>query len=279
VANCTANAKHDSGIIAGEDRGQGVLYIGSTKQVLPGTDSANGINSSGQVVGDAVGGAFLYSNGQIKSLGPGHAAGISDNGRIVGSNLNLHAAIFANGQSQDLGTLGGVQGQSIAVAVNNAGQIVGQSVVDQDGPFGEIYHPFLYSNGIMQDLGSPGGNGYSSAHAINNSGQIVGMYDIQPSGPFAGVAGKPFVYADGTIHDLASLVTNLPAFSTLTSAGGINDSGQIAGTVMFGDGEFHAVLLTPAEVSAVPLPSACWASLAVLPLLLFARRKIATVSP
>ncbi len=38
-------------------------------------------------------------------------------------------------------------------------------------------HAFLYSGGVMSDLGTLGGS-YSGAYAINDSGQVVGYYHI-----------------------------------------------------------------------------------------------------
>jgi len=49
----------------------------------------------------------------------------------------------------DLGTLGG-QGTSVAMAMNNAGQVVGYATAQ-----GQT-HPFLWSNGQMIDLALPG---------------------------------------------------------------------------------------------------------------------------
>ena len=54
--------------------------------------------------------------------------------------------------------IGGFGGTTVANGINNAGQVVGSS----NG------HAFLYSGGVMTDLG-PG-----SANAINSSGQIAG---------------------------------------------------------------------------------------------------------
>ena len=63
----------------------------------------------------------------------------------------------------DLGTLPGST-SSIATAINNSGQVVGNS--------GD--HAFLWQNGVMTDLGTLPGSTSSTATAINNSGQVVG---------------------------------------------------------------------------------------------------------
>jgi probable HAF family extracellular repeat protein len=112
----------------------------------------------------------------------------------------------------DLGTLGG--SNSFAYAINNTGQIVGQS----DTPSGN-YHAFIYDsiNG-MQDLGTLGGN-ESIAHGINDNGQVVGESDTG-----IGSAEHAFLY-DSTngMQDLGTIG------SIWSEAYGINDNGHIVG--------------------------------------------------
>jgi probable HAF family extracellular repeat protein len=73
----------------------------------------------------------------------------------------------------------------------------------------------------------------SQARGINNLGQIVGT-----AGSYA------FLYRDGSSVDLNTLV-DLPRGSTLVAADAINDSGVIAGTMVVGGYDRHAVILTP----------------------------------
>src|ERR1039458_9086707 len=65
----------------------------------------------------------------------------------------------------DLGTLGGTQ--SWASGINASGQVVGSAQIAGDA----TWHAFLYSGGIMTDLGTLGG--YTAAIGINASGQVV----------------------------------------------------------------------------------------------------------
>ena len=68
-----------------------------------------------------------------------------------------------------LGSFGGVIGGMFngeALSVNNRGQVVGYWYLDSLNR-----HAFLYSDGVMTDLGSFGG--YSAALAINSFGEIA----------------------------------------------------------------------------------------------------------
>src|SRR5205823_6561077 len=87
----------------------------------------------------------------------------------------------------DLGTLGGAD--CYVSAVNSSGQAVGYSGT------GSNYHAFLYAGGVMQDLGTLGGDAHSFANAINNASQVVGH-----SG-----SGRVFFYSAGTMHDIGTL--------------------------------------------------------------------------
>jgi len=71
---------------------------------------------------------------------------------------------------KDLGTLGGIN--SVAHAMNNRGQIVGESTTA-----GDSIHAFLWQNGIMTDLGTLNGGFSSAALAINDSGDVVEKVD------------------------------------------------------------------------------------------------------
>lgn len=136
--------------------------------------TAIGINNSyGQIVtipgsdvseGHEEGTPFLYSGGRIdpvlntdpnSGLELQTAYGIDDFGEICGDGvvgINEHALLwtgpFNGGTIQDLGVLPGGH-NSKALGVNAFGQVVG----DADTGSGDS-HAFLYSNFLMQDLGT-----------------------------------------------------------------------------------------------------------------------------
>jgi len=112
---------------------------------------------------------------------------------------------------QDLGTLGGTS--SRAVAINAAGQIVG----DSSTPGDTAYHAFLLTDGTMHDLGTLGGTD-SRAWAVNDSGDVVGESYVP------GDANEhAFLFTAGAMRDLGTL-GGLNSF-----AFGINTGGTVVG--------------------------------------------------
>ena len=100
----------------------------------------------------------LYSDGDMKILSNNcsRANGINSSGQVVGYNIDsssreAYAFLYFRGKMSNLGTLGGTS--SYAMAINNSGQIAGFSLVTGDSE----ENAFLYSNGKMTDLGTLGG--------------------------------------------------------------------------------------------------------------------------
>ena len=195
--------------------------------------AASGINDVGQVAGqmhgaDGIGRACLLTpadcdgDGNLDWFWDGNADGIND-------------------LLEDLGTLPGDQ-HSYATAVNNFGQVVGDSVPRVDG--GGFYpHAFMWDPQIgMIDLGALGGDlSWSQANAINGDGQVVGR---APGEGFPG--GHAVLWVAGkTMVDLGTL--GGPESEALS----INESGQVVGSAdtraTDREGRFieHAFLITP----------------------------------
>ena len=133
----------------------------------------------------------------------------------------------------NLGLLPGVdpEGSSEAVAINDAGQIVGWSNTSASlGP----RHAVLWSAAyVIQDLGVLGGVS-SEAVDINNAGQVIGMSDV------AGGGRQAFIWTAGAGMQPLNAVTGYPVIPVA-----INASGQIAGSYSAPNGESHAFLYTP----------------------------------
>lgn len=118
----------------------------------------------------------------------------------------------SNYQIIDLGTLGGT---TKAYALNDLGQVVGES----------SGKAFLYSGGTLQDLGTLGGT-TAVAYGINNSGVVVG------ASTFSSGASHAFSW-NGVQQDLGTLTIGTPpsTVSFLSSAAlDVNTSGKAVGS-------------------------------------------------
>ncbi len=149
------------------------------------------------------------------------AHGLNNSNGVVGefeltNSFSVSAFWYRDGTRTNIGTLTG-NPYAVAWGINETNAIVGESAVGVDT------HAFVYSNGVMTDLGTLGGSfvgGYSSAHAINRSGQIVG--ESSTSFMLASTI-HAVLYSGGTKTDLGALGGDY------SSANGVNSSGIIVG--------------------------------------------------
>lgn len=129
-------------------------------------------------------------------------------------------------QFTDLGTLGGNHIKSAAFAINDRGQVVGKSIINNSQSRAFIYDT---TNG-MQNLGTLGGSS-SEAIDINNNGQIVG------SSRNSNNATHAFIYdASNGMKDIGTLG------GQYSIARAINDKGQVVGNSVNGNNRDHAFL-------------------------------------
>ena len=144
---------------------------------------------------------FMWSNGELQDLGTpaGHfsseGVGMSNNGYIVGNGFNGYVAFWHKGEWTALDTRGQLND------VNESGTMVGGLYL----PGNLDSHAVMVKDGVITDLGTIGGGGYSFASAINNAGTIVGNASL-PTPPFSGQwIFRGFVYENGAMRDIGTL--------------------------------------------------------------------------
>jgi probable HAF family extracellular repeat protein len=134
--------------------------------------------------------------------------------------------------------------QAAPTAINASG-LVTANYFDTSGNS----HAILFNNGIITDLGTLGGAS-GGATSLNNQGQVVGWTTL------AGAPGAPsytqpyaaFLYENGHMYDLNTLLSKGTPPLGLGSASGINNLGQI---IAVGQ-DSQVYLLTPAVPPPIP---------------------------
>lgn len=239
-----SNEIHDLGTLGGPD--SATSYINEVGQI----SGVSYIDTSSTCPFDSpfTTRGFLWEKGKMIDLGTlgGTCSGtikINNRGQIAGSSTLPfdqpdHPFLWENGHMRDLGTLGGTFG--LANALNESGDVAGTSSPAGD----ESVHAFLWRNGRMTDIGTVPGDSCSIAHSLNNSGRVVGTsLDCANFG----VELHGFLWwPGGRLIDLNDFV---PPGSDLqiTDGESINDAGEIAGTGMLPNGDFHAIVLVPCQ--------------------------------
>lgn len=230
---------------------QAPSYTVTDLGTLGGSESrAFGINQSGRVVGESDISAspepenpFSWTNGTLTDIGTfgsgsGAAHSVNDVGLAVGAadtvSSQTHSFIWSDiFGKRDIGTLLGGN-FAIALDINNANQVVGQSDIGGAGNIQD--RAFLWDNtNGMQEIATLGGAS-NAALGINDTGQIVG-YSGTTGGETHG-----FLLSGGVLTDIPTLGGHLGF------AHEINNGGQVVGhsTLVFGplNPPFHAFLWT-----------------------------------
>jgi probable HAF family extracellular repeat protein len=106
-----------------------------------------------------------------------------------------------------------------------------------------ISHAVLWPNGITTptDLGVTAGFATSIAGAVNSKGQIVGGL----TNDF--ISSDAFLWENGDMVDVNTLVSPHPGVQLTGSETYINDQGEILLLGVLSDGDVHAFLLTPCD--------------------------------
>jgi probable HAF family extracellular repeat protein len=195
-----AHAINASGVIAGDRAGMAAIWDHGTVTsigALPHDhgSTATAINAFGDVAGvSQLSGthAFFYRNGvmtpagDLDGYGDAQAWAINDAGDVAGSAMVAldpangiyawHAYVWREGVTTDLGSLGDAGNYSEALAINNAGVVVGMSAFK--GYAQDQWHAFIDKAGAMLDLNdvimSRSGWILRSAEWIDDSGRIAG---------------------------------------------------------------------------------------------------------
>jgi probable HAF family extracellular repeat protein len=232
---------------------------------------ANDINEVGQVTGASATGpegqhAFLWTPstpngvaGAMVDLGTltdgvaSYGLGINDFGQVVGYSNDQgymstpflwtpDAANATAGTMMQLPLLPQAE-HGVAEAINAAGSVVGTQEVGSPYP---TERAFLWTptvpngtSGTLTDLGTLGGD-HSVAFGINAAGDVVGYAQL----PGAAGEDHAYLYRDGVMVDLNTVLAPDVEGVELMMAEGISDGGQIVGSAIV-DGHVHAFLLTP----------------------------------
>ena len=216
---------------AGTDT-HGFVWAGNTARDL-GTlggccSSVAAINNRGQIVGSSAAAsgedhAFLWQDGVMTDIGTFHPVEINERGQIAGSYLTAdfrfeRAVVWQDGALTELGALPG-DGSSHAVAINDAGDIVGTSAFSFSSSF---QRAFLWRSGELTQVNAQGQpEDQETPAAIDNA---------------ATAAGRVFLCMNGACNRRAAVWNNGQAFDLGNALGGltsqalaINARGDIVG--------------------------------------------------
>lgn len=243
--------------------------------------TAWGINNSGSIVGQSDQGNWIYSGGRYTMLPADFGAlGINDSGIVAGSRYNAQTGA-TTGSTYDSTTH-----TFTTVNVPNATSVNLRGIAN-DGSVAGYYtatdgtHAFVYANGNLTTLPAPSQQGFNVAQGINSHGQVVGsfagvgsfLYDmnshalntftVSPGLPQATkaraindhgeIAGFTFLNGAtvGFVGTSAGFQTLQSGNSQQTTVEGMNNSGQVVGFAMDGDGMSYAFLATPASLPVI----------------------------
>jgi probable HAF family extracellular repeat protein len=210
-----------------------------------------GINNLGQIVGiyldgDGMDHGFLLDDGVFTPISVPDSQvtipfRINDQGRIVGhfnDTRGTHGFLLADGEFNDI-DYPGILGATLALDINNSGQIVGQYTDNE-----EMVHGFLRdSSGDFISIDAEFPDAITTTiYGINDSGQMIGAY--------ANNMGFQTFLRDQTGYKKIAF----PG-AVATQATGINNLGQIVGNYIGAGGRRYGFLrLSDGSYRTLPAP-------------------------
>lgn len=260
------NDAEEVSLNSSDDNGSHVwLYSNGSLIELGATGLTTGqgqLNNVGEVVAYVYPEIVLASGGAVYNLGSlgggntsvngwNHSI-INDAGEVIGQSVTdtgeFHGFIYQYGMMTDIGTLGGSSWFE-ARGINQLGEGFGNAP-----NIYERMHAFLYTEGSLKDMGTQGGI-ESCNHDINNYGDVVGHSKLAGDGSYLGIydSGPNYIYTNGRMYDLNTLVSPDNGFIYASYDGQINDNGQIFIPGFDAENSEHAVLLTPLPVTTATL--------------------------
>jgi uncharacterized membrane protein len=207
---------------------------------------------------------WLPSNYVVTDMGSFMPSAINNLGQMAGSALVpasslSQAALWRNGTTIGLGSLGGALAESYATAINDVGQVAGSYSITDPITGSATYAAFLVTpedtnldgvpdrwyrdtnqdgvNDLMVNVGEP----MSRVGGINNEGVVVGNTDT-------GLGPRGWIWQNGVTTDVDTFVG---AFSS--SASDINDAGQLVGSTS-GPGGYGTYLINPEDTNGDGTP-------------------------
>ena len=171
----------------------GLYFLGGLMWVLVSLPT----QAYGQQRTDGAKPAVRYTLTDLGTLGGtfSQAYGVNDKGWVVGYSSTegdsaFHAFLWHRGVMTDLGTLGGGDPvpYSLALSINNRGEIAGFSETSIADPLGEsfcgdplICLPVVWRSGVITKLPTLGGNNGIAVN-INSRAEVVGQSETSQSG-------------------------------------------------------------------------------------------------
>ncbi|HVF70107.1 MAG TPA: DUF3466 family protein [Chthoniobacterales bacterium] len=254
------------------------IALPAESRTFPGASysTAQSINAGGSIAGTYYNsdstqrGIYRYesSTGAVTDLGDFglkqiKATSLNDSGDIVGTYFRgadprtnaaefLPFQLLANGELSPIPTLGGTFVYD--VFINSARVIAGSSSMPSAPNTVNETHAFLAKNGVASDI-DLFNSSLSIATAMNNNGHVVGEFQPANPGPLQSSGGNAFLYRDGMMYDLNSLLDGSGDGWVLYRPTSINDDGWIVGEGWIHGDTLEPFLAIPAAGGPAPVPT------------------------